>query len=131
MVSGWLHGLGRFSARRHWLVIACWVIVALGVMGGVRTFGAETSNDLELPGTGSQELHDLLTDRFPPQQNGANPIVFHVDSGKLTDDANKTAVTSAVKAMRKAPHVYSVTNPVSSNGQTAGLLSKDGRTAFA
>ena len=34
-------------------------------------------------------------------------------------------------ALRKAPQVHSVTNPVSSNGQTAGLLSKDGRTGFA
>ena len=33
--------------------------------------------------------------------------------------------------MRKAPHVYSITNPLSSAGQTAGLLSKDKQTAFA
>ena len=33
--------------------------------------------------------------------------------------------------MRKQPHVYSVTNPLSSAGQTAGLLAKDKQTAFA
>ncbi len=33
--------------------------------------------------------------------------------------------------MRKQAHVYSVTNPLSSAGQTAGLLAKDKQTAFA
>ena len=66
-------------------------------------FGAETSNDLTLPGTGSQEVKDLLEDRFPPQQNGTNPIVFDVTTGKLTDEANKKAINESIKAMAKAP----------------------------
>ena len=76
-------------------------------------------------------MRDLLEERFPPQQNGTNPIVFHVSSGKLTDKATKDAVTDAVKAMSQAPHVHSVTNPLSSSGETAGLLSDDKRYAFA
>ena len=51
--------------------------------------------------------------------------------GKLTDQANKQAINDSVKAIRAQPHVYSVTNPLSSTGQTAGLLSKDKQTAFA
>src|SRR5512133_2910987 len=46
--------------------------------------GAETSNDLSLPGTESQQATDLLTSRFPPQQNGSSPVVFHVTRGKIT-----------------------------------------------
>jgi uncharacterized membrane protein YdfJ with MMPL/SSD domain len=105
--------------------------VAAGIVGLVVAFGPETSNDLNLPGTESQEAQDLLRERFPPQQNGANPIVFHVKSGKLSDDKNKDAVSSSVKALRKAPHVDTVTGPFSQAGQAAGLVSKDGRTAFA
>src|SRR3954468_5913740 len=126
-----LHALGAFCARKPLLVLGIWLLVVIGVMGSVRVFGSETSNDLDLPGTGSQHVQDLLSSRFPPQQNGPNPIVFHVDHGKLTDKANKDAIKSSVQAMRKAPHVYSVTNPVTNNGQTAGLLSKDKQTAFA
>ena len=126
-----LHRVGAFCARHGLVVLLVWVVVAVGVGAAVSTFGARTSNDLTLPGTGSQETKDLLQEKFPPQQNGVNPIVFDVSSGKLTDDANKQAVTDSVKAMRKQPHVYSVTNPLTSSGQTAGLLSKDGQTAFA
>ena len=77
-----LHGLGRICARWPWAVLGAWVIIVLGIIGMVRVFGAETSNDLELPGTESQQVQDLLSDRFPPQQNGTNPIVFHVETGK-------------------------------------------------
>ena len=126
-----LYALGRLCARRPLIVIAAWIIVAIIVGGTVSRVGADTSNDLSLPGTGSQAVKDLLTERFPPQQNGVNPIVFDVKTGKLTDDANKQAIKESVQALRKAPHVYSVTNPLSSGGQTAGLLSKDKQTAFA
>ena len=126
-----LFAVGRFCGRRPLVVIGVWVLIVLGVFGAVRVFGTETSNDLDLPGTDSQKVHHLLATRFPPQQNGTNPIVFHVATGKLTDKANAKAVKSSVADLRKAPHVHSVTNPVSSNGQTAGLLSKDGRTGFA
>src|SRR3954453_4667855 len=126
-----LHALGAFCARKPLVVLGIWLLVVIGVLGSVRIFGSETSNDLDLPGTGSQHVQDLLSSRFPPQQNGPNPIVFHVDKGKLTDKANKDAIKSSVQAMRKAPHVDSLTNPVTNNGQTAGLLSKDKQTAFA
>ena len=126
-----LHALGMFCARRSWTTLGIWALMAAGVVGLVVVYGPETSNDLELPGTESQQVQDLLTERFPPQQNGANPIVFHVEHGKLTDQDNKQAIQDAVKGLRGAQHVYSVTNPLSDAGQTAGLLSKDKQTAFA
>ena len=130
-MAGLLGRLGGFCARHSLLVIGAWALVLVTVVLAVSSLGAKTSNDLALPGTGSQEAKDLLSDRFPPQQNGVNPIVFHVSKGKLTDSANKQAVDDAVKEIGKQPHVHTVTNPLSSDGQTAGLLSKDGRTAFA
>ena len=126
-----LRTLGSFCARHGLLVIGIWVLLGLGVGVAVATYGAQTNNDLSLPGTGSQAAKDLLEERFPPQQNGVNPIVFDVSTGKLTDDANKQAVVDSIKAIKAVPHVYSVTNPLSSTGQTAGLLAKDGQTAFA
>ena len=126
-----LHRLGSFCARRRLLVIAVWALLVIGIGATVSAVGAQTNNDLSLPGTDSQEAKDLLADRFPPQQNGVNPIVFDVDTGTLTDDDHRQAVTASVKAMREVPHVYSVTNPTSSSGQTAGLLAKDQQTAFA
>ncbi|MFC5178790.1 MMPL family transporter [Nocardioides taihuensis] len=125
-----LRALGKLCARRPFVVVGAWVLLVLVVSLSVTTFGAQTNDDLSLPGTGSQQVKDLLEEKFPPQQNGVNPIILHVDSGKLTDAANKAAVKQAVQDLRAAPHVYSVTNPLSSSGQTAGLLSDDARTGF-
>jgi uncharacterized membrane protein YdfJ with MMPL/SSD domain len=130
-VARLLHKLGMLCARRPLVVIGVWVVLLVIVFGSVAKFGSLTSNDLSLPGTGSQQAKDLLQDKFPPQQNGANPIVFDIKSGKLTDQQYKKAVNASIKAIKKQPHVYSVTNPLSSSGQTAGLLSKDKQTAFA
>jgi uncharacterized membrane protein YdfJ with MMPL/SSD domain len=130
-VARLLHRVGLFCARRPLVMIGVWALVAVAIFGAVAAFGSQTNNDLRLPGTGSQSAKDLLQEKFPPQQNGANPIVFDVSKGKLTDQANKQAIDDSIKAIRKQPHVYSVTNPLSSSGQTAGLLSKDKQTAFA
>ena len=126
-----LRSLGSWCARHGLVVIAIWALLGIGVGAAVTTFGAQTNNDLSLPGTDSQAAKDLLESRFPPQQNGVNPIVFDVSTGKLTDDDAKQAVSQSVKAIAAVPHVASVTDPVSSDGQTAGLLAEDGQTAFA
>jgi uncharacterized membrane protein YdfJ with MMPL/SSD domain len=118
-------------ARRPLIVLGIWFVLLFLVIGAVRVVGSMTSNDLSLPGTGSQEAKDLLQEKFPPQQNGANPIVFDISSGKLTDQQYQKAIDDSIKEIKKQPHVYSVTNPLSSSGQTAGLLSKDKQTAFA
>jgi uncharacterized membrane protein YdfJ with MMPL/SSD domain len=130
-VARLLHRLGMLAARKPLVVIGAWVVMLVIVFGAVAKIGSLTSNDLSLPGTGSQEAKDLLEEKFPPQQNGANPIVFDISSGKLTDQQYQKAINDSVKAIKKQPHVYSVTNPLSSGGQTAGLLSKDKQTAFA
>ena len=126
-----LHRLGLLCARRPLIVLGIWFVMLVMIIGAVRVVGALTSNDLSLPGTGSQEAKDLLAEKFPPQQNGANPIVFNIPSGALTDSEYQKAINDSVKAIAKQPHVYSVTNPLSSSGQTAGLLSKGKKTAFA
>ena len=96
-----LHRLGMLCARRPLVVIGGWVVLLVVVVGAVHQVGALTSNDLSLPGTGSQDAKDLLQHRFPPQQNGANPIVFHISSGKLTDQKYKTAIQDSMKAIKR------------------------------
>ena len=125
-----LHALGAFAARHAVVVLIVWVILAVGMVGLTKTYGAKTNNNLSLPGTDSQQAFDILAAKFPPQENGTNPFVFHVDRGKLTDPANAAALDATYAAIKRSPHVYSVMNPVSKNGKAAGLLSKDGRTGF-
>jgi RND superfamily putative drug exporter len=129
-MGGFLHRLGAFTARHAVIVLIVWAILAVGMVGLVKTYGAKTNNNLSLPGTDSQQAFDILAARFPPQENSTNPFVFHVDRGKLTDPANAAALDATYAAIKRSPHVYSVMNPVGKKGKAAGLLSKDGRTGF-
>jgi uncharacterized membrane protein YdfJ with MMPL/SSD domain len=127
-VAGFLYRVGRWIAAHRLVVLAAWLAVAVVVVAAVVRVGAETSNDLSLPGTDSQNATDVLADRFPPQQNGKNPIVFHVGSGKLSDADNTKAINLAAKAIQGMPDVVSAPSPFGDQG--AAQLSKDERTAF-
>jgi uncharacterized membrane protein YdfJ with MMPL/SSD domain len=127
-VAGFLYRVGRWITGHRLLVILAWVAVVVALLVAVNRIGAETSNDLSLPGTGSQEATDVLADRFPPQQNGTNPIVFHVDSGKLTESDNTKAVNQAAKAIQGMPDVVSAPSPFGDEG--AAYVSDDEQTAF-
>ncbi|MDP9189960.1 MAG: MMPL family transporter, partial [Actinomycetota bacterium] len=128
-LARFLHRIGTFAAHRKWVVLGAWLILIVVVAGLVKTFGANTSNNLELPGTDSQEASDLLAERFPPQQNGKNPIVFRAPVGdKVTEPAYKQAITESFKAVKELPDVDSVTSPFAQQGQ--GQISDDESTAF-
>jgi RND superfamily putative drug exporter len=127
-MAGVLYRLGRLCANHAIVVVAVWLGLVVVVQLTVVRVGAETSNDLSLPGTESQQATDLLASRFPPQQNGSSPVVFHVTKGKITDSANKQAVETSYKALAKAPHVASAPDPFANSA--SGLVSKDATTAF-
>src|SRR5215207_1437978 len=127
-MARFLHGLGKLVVHRKWVVIGAWVLAAVVVVVLVRSFGGNTSDNLELPGTDSQAATDLLAERFPPQQNGSSPVVFHVETGQVTDSKNKQAIEDSHKAIVAVPHVVNATDPFSQQG--AAQISKDKRTAF-
>jgi uncharacterized membrane protein YdfJ with MMPL/SSD domain len=125
-----LFRIGRFGAHHRLAVVCIWLAAVAMAVGAVRVAGARTDNELTLPGTDSQAAFDVLAERFPPQQNGTSPFVFAVDDGKLTDPDAKQAIDATYRRMKTAEHVYSVTNPLSKDGRSAGLLSDDETIAF-
>ena len=123
-----LYRLGLFTARHRWVVLGAWLLAVIAIGLVVRTAGAETSNNLELPGTDSQAANDLLAEGFPPQQNGANPIVFKSEHGKVSDGPYKQAIKDSRQAILEIDYVYNAPSPFTQKGQAQ--LSKDKQTAF-
>jgi uncharacterized membrane protein YdfJ with MMPL/SSD domain len=123
-----LQRLGLFAARRKWVVLGCWVVLLAALVTVSRVSGSNTSNNLSLPGTDSQAASNLLAARFPPQQNGSNPLVFHARTGKVTDASAKEAIQASYARVKKLPHVAAAVDPFSQRG--AAQVSKDKETAF-
>jgi RND superfamily putative drug exporter len=125
-VTPLLYGLGGLCVRRRWIVIALWLVIVVGLAAWARTAGSDTSDNLTLPGTDSQQATDVLDSRFPQQANGSNPVVLIAPKGKITDDTYQKAIDDAVTAFKADPDIREATSPRSSSG--AGLVSsKDAR----
>jgi putative drug exporter of the RND superfamily len=123
-----LYRVGQAIARHPLPVLVAWVVVTIAVVLSVSRVGALTTSDQSLPGTDSQRATDVLAVRFPPQQNGKSPIVFHFPSGTLDAGAQEAAIGRAAKDLAKLPDVVSAPSPFGQQG-TSGLA-KDKATAF-
>ena len=90
----------RVLRASRWVVLLAWACVVAVVASGWVLLGAQTSNDIRLPGTETQAATDFLAGEFPPQQNGQSPVVFHTAAGTLLDPAARRAVEASVRRMK-------------------------------
>ena len=127
-MTGLLYRLGRACARWRFVVLGLWAVLLVALVIAANQAGSLTTNNVTLPGTGSQSATDLLSARFPDQAYGTNPIVVATDSGKLTDSKYSKAIDSSVTELKKTPHVTAAVSPLSDAGASA--LSKDKKIGY-
>jgi RND superfamily putative drug exporter len=124
-----LQRLGRFCARHRYLVLAVWMVVAIGLGVFQNAVGSATRDDFSMPGTDSQAAAHILTQRFPAQNDPSATVVFHTLKGNIDTPANAAGIQAAIAAMGKLPNVSTVTNPY--GPLAAALVSKSGTIARA
>ena len=127
-MTGPLYRLGGFCSRHHWPVIGLWIAAVIAIAVVANVVGEKTSDNLTLPGTGSTNAQNLLSDHLPTQANGTNPVVMKAETGKITDSKNKQAVEDTVKSLRKVDVVQRAVSPFSDAGK--GAVSKDKKIAY-
>jgi RND superfamily putative drug exporter len=124
-----LYGLGRLCTRRRWVVLGAWFVLLVGLATASGIAGSALNNDLSLPGTDSQAASDLLTERFPAQANGMNPLMLQAPKGhKVTDKQYSQGIGAAVDQLKQESTVHQIVSPLSDSGKSQ--VSKDGRTAY-
>jgi RND superfamily putative drug exporter len=126
-MSALLHRLGGFAARRALWVIGAWVVIAVGLILIANSAGRPESDNVDLPGTGSQNATNLLENKLPQQANGSNPIVLQ-SSTSLAEGKNAQTVNAVVASLSKNKYVTQVLSPLSPQG--AGAITKDGKIAY-
>jgi RND superfamily putative drug exporter len=122
-VTAPLYAIGRFCSRRHYPVIAAWIVLAIALVAIGHASGSKTSENLTLPGTGSTTATELLEDNLPQQAYGSNPLVLEAASGKLTEPKYAQPVAEVVKRLQAIGFVNSAVSPLSKEG--LAFLSKD------
>ncbi|HEU4658774.1 MAG TPA: MMPL family transporter [Capillimicrobium sp.] len=126
-----LYRLGGLCARGRWIVLIVWAIVAVALFAWAQTKGSNLTDDLSLPGTGSDTASNLLESKFPSQANGTNPVVIRAPAGeKITAAKYQKPIDDTVAALRKNPDVDHVTSPLSSSKGDRLRSSKDDSIAY-
>ncbi|MHA7269340.1 MMPL family transporter [Arthrobacter sp. HLT1-20] len=129
----WLYKLGRFSARRAWLVIAAWALI-MGMVGGAAAlFMGPMSNNFQIPGTETQQMADKLQADLPEASGGTGAVVFTTTNGEPFTQAQQKAITEALETVTTVPTVKGVIDPFLTTSQKADGAAQlaDGATALA
>jgi RND superfamily putative drug exporter len=117
-----------FSARRRALVIGVWLVLLAGLVVGSHAAGTQYSSNAQVAGSDSRAANDIMGRSFSGELSDASPIVFHSDTGTLTDAAHKPAVEKSLRSLSQAGDVASVSDPFAEGATT---VSRDGKTAYA
>ena len=114
----------RTAARHPWPVLigTLIVVVALGVL--FARFGGRYTDAFTLPGTESQQLMDLLDERFPAAAGDTATIVVRAPAG-VDDPEVRLEIESLVAAVNALPDVLGAMSPY----ERPGAISADGTIA--
>ena len=107
-MTRFLYRLGRASVRRRRLVLAVWLLIAIGVVAIGQASGGKTSETFEISGVEAQTALDVLEAKFPAAAGTSAQLVFAVDRGTLADAEATAAVNAALADVAGQPAVESV-----------------------
>jgi len=132
-MAGLLYRLGRFSARRHWLVMASWLVIIALAGVSYSLFAGALSSAITIPGTATSKVTDELSAKFPKASGGSGSIVFATKDGEAFTASQKTAVSDFLDEIGDLRGVRSTTDPFTTQSQLADQRQEiaDGRTQIA
>ena len=131
--------LGRFAARRPWVVIATWAAMCVIVLASAAGFGKELHDPFEAPGLDSHAASELLTQAGDGDMGlGADVVLTPRQEGVdfFGSPEARADVTEAQAALAKLPHVLGTSDPAGAlaKGRQAavgsGVVSPDGTVAL-
>ncbi|TCN29158.1 RND superfamily putative drug exporter [Kribbella orskensis] len=119
-----LYRVGRYAARRPWVVIGAWLVVAALVVAASGAFGKKLEESFGAPGVDSQYATDLLSAAGADQAGlTAQVVVTPLDEqATLNGPELRAALTQIRSTAASLPHVLGVGDPVISPDGRVGLI---------
>jgi len=121
-MAGLLFRIGRFAARRAWLVILSWVVVLAAAGGAFLAGSGPTSDQIEIPNTPTTEVQDRLRSIMDDEERDAElaeadaastvrTIVVTTDAPGGFTSGQRADVERVVQQLSELPLVQAVSNP--------------------
>ena len=96
-MGSFLHSVGAFSARRHWLVIGVWLAALIGIGTAALTLSEPTDDAFSIPGTASVQTFERLGEAFPASSGATGTVVIAAPEGQtVSDPENYAAISQSV-----------------------------------
>jgi len=124
-----MRALARWCITHRLLVTLVWLVIAVVTTFFAQSLGPSYATVYTLPGTQTQQAHDLLAKEFPARSGDVDQIVFHTSQGTIDSPQVRAAIAPLLAKVSALPHVDSVISPYSPTG--AVQVSADRKTAFA
>jgi len=122
--------LGRWCYAHRWRVLVLWIVALVAFIALSNVAGGEYKADFNLPGTESQEVFDLLEERFPQGAGDQAVLVFKATDG-VADPLVRRDMEALFADIAELPRVLSVASPYETPEGAAPQISPDGRIGFA
>jgi RND superfamily putative drug exporter len=90
-LSSLLNRIAVFSARHRALVIGVWLVLLVGLGFASHAAGTKYSSSAEAAGSDSAAANDVMARSFDANLSDASPIVYHTDTGKITDAEHRAS----------------------------------------
>ncbi|MGZ0712432.1 MMPL family transporter (plasmid) [Coraliomargarita sp. W4R53] len=114
-----LYRLGKFSARRAWLVIVSWIAI-LGLSGAAFAIGfSSLATSFDVPGTASGEVTDQLAEQLPDFAGASATVVFHTENGAPFTDEQQAEISDLAAGAADLPGIAEVNDPFASEQERA------------
>lgn len=139
MMSQRLYRMGHLSARRPWVVIGTWLMLAVLVVGAASAFGHKLEDSFRVEGLDSQQANDLIAAAGTGQEGLTAQVVVtpRGEAATFFDSAPARAALAKVQSDAAAlPRVLSTSDPSGSlaagldEARNSGVVSPDGRVAL-
>ncbi len=134
-----LYKLGRFAARRPWIIIGSWVSIAVIVIGASTMFGRELTDSFDVPGLDSQEAIDLLSAANSEQAGiTAEVVVTPLDNSStfLNSAESRQSLAELQAKLATLPSLVNAGDPAGllvsdpDRAIASGMISPDGKVAI-
>jgi len=134
-----LYRLGRFAARRPWIIIGAWLAVSVVVIGSAAAFGRELEDGFDAPGLDSSDALNLLTAAGSDRAGlTARLVLTPLDPGVTFFDSPEaqSALAELQAGAAALPNVIGTSDPSSAlnagpeQAAMSGSISQDGRVAL-
>ncbi|MCU1438259.1 MAG: transporter [Naasia sp.] len=114
-----LYRLGRFSARRAWIVIIAWVVALAATGGAFLAFGGALASSFSIPNTETERVTSQLAEEIPGTDGATGTVVFSTDSSSALDDGQRSQISALLADLTEQDGVEDVVDPFATAAQRA------------